>query len=222
MDSPDKYKSSVAFIDLLFNILIGFVFLFIIAFLLINPIAKKGDVVVPAEILITLTWPDDSVDDIDLWVRSPDGQTVGFLKKDAGVMFLDRDDRGVIEETMKVGEEVVTLQLNREVVTIRGRMPGTYNISAHFYKKVTYIEPNFKSYKELPITVEVQKINPYSIIYKQTNIVKSENQISNFYQFTVNDDGYISNVVKSDEDVVPTRIMSGSIDDTMLAPYLPK
>ena len=47
-----KYKSSVAFIDLLFNITIGLAMLFIVAFLLINPITKKGDVIVKAEFII--------------------------------------------------------------------------------------------------------------------------------------------------------------------------
>ena len=41
---PAKYKSTIGFTDLLFNLLVGFVFLFIIAFILINPITKKKDV----------------------------------------------------------------------------------------------------------------------------------------------------------------------------------
>ena len=39
--SDPRYRSSFGFIDLLFNMLIGFVFLFMLAFLLINPVAKK-------------------------------------------------------------------------------------------------------------------------------------------------------------------------------------
>ena len=39
-----SYGSQVAFIDLLFNTLVGFVFLFVMAFILINPIAKKSNV----------------------------------------------------------------------------------------------------------------------------------------------------------------------------------
>ena len=37
----EKFKSTVGFTDLLFNILVGFAFLFIVAFLLIKPEAKK-------------------------------------------------------------------------------------------------------------------------------------------------------------------------------------
>ena len=39
----EKYKSTIGFTDLLFNILVGFAFLFIIAFLLINPEQKNED-----------------------------------------------------------------------------------------------------------------------------------------------------------------------------------
>ena len=39
--NKNKYKSTIGFTDLLFNLLVGFVYLFIIAFILINPIQKK-------------------------------------------------------------------------------------------------------------------------------------------------------------------------------------
>ena len=42
--SNRRQGSNLAFNDLLFNVLIGFVMLFVIAFLLINPIAKKADI----------------------------------------------------------------------------------------------------------------------------------------------------------------------------------
>ena len=41
--SDPRYRSSFGFIDLLFNMLIGFVFLFMLAFLLINPVKKERD-----------------------------------------------------------------------------------------------------------------------------------------------------------------------------------
>jgi hypothetical protein len=41
MFDRNKYNSSIGFTDVLFNILVGFAFLFIVAFLLIKPEAKK-------------------------------------------------------------------------------------------------------------------------------------------------------------------------------------
>ena len=65
MDSP-RFKSTIGFIDLLFNILLGFAFLFIIAFLLIKPEAKKHDFERRAEFVVVLEWDHDASDDIDL------------------------------------------------------------------------------------------------------------------------------------------------------------
>ena len=43
MFDKEKYKSTIGFTDMLFNVLVGFAFLFIVAFLLIKPEAKKED-----------------------------------------------------------------------------------------------------------------------------------------------------------------------------------
>lgn len=206
MDSPDRYKSTIAFTDLLFNILVGFVFLFLIAFLMINPIAKKGDIVVPAEFVISMSWPEDSVDDIDIWTRAPDGSIIGFTKKDSDIMHLDRDDRGIIEDKIEIDGKETIIKINREVVTIRGKMPGEYYVSVHWYRKPVYNLPpkeEFKVYEKIPVTVEVQKINPYSIIYKQTQTFEDEGQVKNYYKFTVDANGNVSKVAETDEDIVP-------------------
>lgn len=205
MDSPDKYKSTIAFTDLLFNILVGFVFLFLIAFLLINPIARKGDVIVPAEFLITLTWPDDSLDDVDLWVRGPDNTTIGFMKKDGGLMHLDRDDRGVIDDTITIDGKESVVKLNREVISIRGKTDGEYRISVHWYHRPNFLSKDngLKAYDQIPITVEVQKINPYSIIYKQTKYLKDQGEVQNFYKFYVDKNGNVTNIIETDESIVP-------------------
>ena len=39
-----KYSSNLAFVDLLFNLILGFVFLFVVSFLLINDPTKKDNV----------------------------------------------------------------------------------------------------------------------------------------------------------------------------------
>ena len=78
MDSNVRFKSSIGFIDLLFNILLGFAFLFIVAFLLIKPEAKKKDFDRRAEFVIILEWDHDAADDLDLYVQDPMGDRVSF------------------------------------------------------------------------------------------------------------------------------------------------
>ena len=80
------------FTDLLFNILVGIVFLFILALLLINPIAKDATVKKKAEWIIEMTWPKENDCDMDLWVMDPDGNIVSFKKKSVGLMHIERDD----------------------------------------------------------------------------------------------------------------------------------
>ena len=53
-----------------------------------------------AEYIITVDWDDSLEDDVDLWVKDPNGEIVSYLKKDAGWLHLDRDDRGVINDTV--------------------------------------------------------------------------------------------------------------------------
>ena len=70
MESKSKYKSSLAFTDLLFNVLIGFVFMFIVAFILINPVQKDAEIEAKAEFMVIMEWDDQSHYDCLLY-RSP-------------------------------------------------------------------------------------------------------------------------------------------------------
>src|SRR4051812_18486876 len=91
------------FYDMLFNMLIAFVFCFIIALMAMNPKASKaGDVPAKAEFMITLSWPDNDPNDLDAWVQGPTGEVVWFRQRDAGLLHLDRDDRGIANDTVVV------------------------------------------------------------------------------------------------------------------------
>ena len=59
MLDKNKFSSAIGFTDMLFNILVGFSFLFIVAFLLIRPDAKKEDFERKAEYVIVLEWNHD-------------------------------------------------------------------------------------------------------------------------------------------------------------------
>ena len=89
MAYDSRYVSNVAFTDLLFNIVVGLAFLFLLAFILMNPIAKEKDVEEKSDFIIVLTWDDESGDDIDLWVRDPLGHILSFRNRGVGMMHLD-------------------------------------------------------------------------------------------------------------------------------------
>jgi|TARA_B100000073_G_scaffold158318_1_gene130727 hypothetical protein len=197
----DRYKTSIAFIDLLFNITIGLAMLFIIAFLLINPIAKKGDIIVNAEFIITMSWPKDSKDDIDLYVMDPAGNIVYFRDKDNGLMHLDRDDLGDKNDQVSTDAGIISFELNEEHLTIRGIVPGEYIINAHWYSKATYSFKNsegetYKPKDEIPVTIKVEKLNPYKIVYVGTKTFSKAGEEQTFLRFYVNAEG---NVTKKNE-----------------------
>ena len=193
----DRYKSSVAFIDLLFNITIGLAMLFIIAFLLINPIAKKGDVIVNAEFIITMSWPKDSKDDIDLYVMDPAGNIVYFRDKDNGLMHLDRDDLGDKNDQISTDSGIISFNLNEEHLTIRGIVPGEYIVNAHWYSKATYSFKNSEGNEytpndEIPVTIKVEKLNPYKVIFVDTKTFSKAGEDQTYLRFYVDTDGKVT------------------------------
>jgi|TARA_B100000073_G_scaffold158319_1_gene130730 hypothetical protein len=193
----DRYKSSVAFIDLLFNITIGLAMLFIIAFLLINPIAKKGDVIVNAEFIITMSWPKDSKDDIDLYVMDPAGNIVYFRDKDNGLMHLDRDDLGDKNDQISTDSGIISFNLNEEHLTIRGIVPGEYIVNAHWYSKATYSFKNSEGNEytpndEIPVTIKVEKLNPYKVIFVDTKTFSKAGEEQTYLRFYVDTDGKVT------------------------------
>jgi len=147
-----RFRSTDPFIDLLFNALLGFTFLFLVSVMFMNPEARKGRVNLKAEYIISVTWPDKLTDDIDLWVQDPIGETVSFLRKDAGWLHLDRDDRGEINDTIVVDGKELIYPINQEVVTIRGIIPGEYIVNLYYYRAA---EP-----RPVEALVKVEKVNP--------------------------------------------------------------
>ena len=128
-----RYHTNLPFLDLLFNVLIGFVFLFIVSFLLINPIAKRADIEVKAEFLITVFWPDNLEDDVDIYVEDPAGNLVWFKSREPGLMHLDRDDLGKRNDEVVTAAGTILFPENREIVTLRGIVPGEYVVNVHCY-----------------------------------------------------------------------------------------
>ena len=88
MFDKNKYKSTIGFTDMLFNILVGFAFLFIVAFLLIKPEQKKEDFERRAEFVVVMEWDHDQPDDIDLYVRDPIGKIASFRTPNVNFMQL--------------------------------------------------------------------------------------------------------------------------------------
>jgi hypothetical protein len=176
------------FTDLLFNALLGFTLLFMIAITAINPPAKKqGDIPAKAELIVTTTWADGLKDDVDTWVEAPDGEIVWYRNPDGGLLHLDRDDRGAENDTLLVDGAPVVNPLNQEVVTVRGLIPGDYVVNLHRY--------HADGSNVLPVQVNVVKVNPrLEVVFYDTVDLAAQGTERTAVRFTIARDGSVSGI----------------------------
>ena len=183
----EKYKSTIGFIDLLFNILVGFAFLFIVAFILIKPESKKKDFERRAEYIVVLEWDKGVPDDLDLYVRDPLGGLVSFRYPRVNFSHLDKDDLGSRNDSVIMSDGTLkTIPINREVVTIRGIIPGEWIINAHYYSSYNLIRTKDRA---LNVKVELHKVNPYSILGIWEKKYYRKGQEETFVRFTIDTKG---------------------------------
>ena len=175
-----------AFTDLLFNALLGFVFMFAMAFMMISNPEKSGNIDSKAEMLITIRWPDNHPDDVDAVVEDPRGELVWYYNRDSGLMHLDRDDRGLFADQIEISGATVRNPLNQETVTVRGIQAGEYVVNLlHF--KANYNEP-------LDVSVKIEKLNPsVSVIYYGEHQLNGSGDEKTAIRFTLDTEGNLLN-----------------------------
>ena len=184
-----KYHADTAFLDLLFNSLIGFVALFFLAYMLINPEQKESkNVEAKAEFIITVDWPQEYDDDIDVYVEDPEGHLVSFRRREDGLMHLDRDDLGHRNDTIETQFGTVKYGENREIVTIRGIIPGEYVVNIHAYKK--------EGSEPIPVTVVLDKINPFSTVVREVVEIRITGDEKTAFRFVLDKDGDVKSFNK--------------------------
>lgn len=175
------------FTDLLFNTLIGFMLLFFVAIIFLNPAKKSATVDLNAEYLIVVTWADNNPDDVDTWIEDPNGGIAWFRNRSAGLVHLDRDDRGMLNDTLTVNGEKIENPLNQEVAAIRGLVPGEYTVNLHYYETVTQ--------KPVDVSVRIARVNPvYEIFYNASVNLPQKGDEVTAVRFTLLSDGSITGI----------------------------
>jgi hypothetical protein len=126
--------------------------MFFIVLLAVSPDSKDGKIDSKAEFIITMDWPDNHPDDLDLFVQDPVGNIVWYRHREAGFLTLDRDDRGGNNDFVMVNGKKIPSPIREEIVTVRGIVPGEYTVNVS----------HFQANTEQPVvaTVKVQKLNP--------------------------------------------------------------
>ena len=161
-----------------------------------NPEAKSGIIDPKAEYIITITWEDNSTDDIDTWIEDPDGRIIWFRNAEAGLIHLDRDDRGKLNDTIIINGEVVENPLNQEIVTIRGVVKGEYVVNLHFYASETG--------KPADVNVRLVKVNPtLEVVYYGIVKLEKVGTEKTAVRFTIGRDGKVSKL-----NFIPKQLVS--------------
>jgi hypothetical protein len=137
---------------MLFKALQVVAFLFFLALLAISPDSKEGKIDSKAEFIITMDWPDNHPDDLDLFVQDPLGNIAWYRHREAGFLTLDRDDRGGMNDFIVVNGRKIPSPIREEIVTVRGIVRGEYTVNVSHFQATTG-EP-------VEATVKVQKLNP--------------------------------------------------------------
>ena len=195
----EKTESQSAFTDLLFNSLLGFAFMFAIAFMLISDPSEGGKIESKAEILISVRWPDKHPDDVDAIVESPEGGLVWYHNRDTGLMHLDRDDRGIFADKMNINGAELSNPINQETVTIRALQSGEYVVNLLHYQ-ANYDKP-------LKVDVKVEKLNPeVELVYYGSHELKGVGDEQTAVRFYVDSKKNISNVNQ-----MPKRLLTKAL-----------
>ena len=170
-------------------------FLFFLALLAMNPEAKEGKIESKAEFIITMTWPDEHPDDIDLYAEDPLGNIVWYHVREAGFMVLDRDDRGGLNNSIVVDGKRMSSPIRQETVSIRGIVPGEYTVNINHYLATTG--------RPVPVSVKVEKVNPtVEVIYYDTLNLDHIGQEATAVRFKVADNGSVTDVNHRDKSLI--------------------
>ncbi|OCC00503.1 hypothetical protein BA190_33835 [Labrys sp. WJW] len=181
----------------LFKALQVVAFLFFIALVIVAPKADNGKVDSKAEFLISMDWPDNHPDDMDIFVQDPLGNVVWYRRREAGFMLLDRDDRGGLNDFVMVNGSKVPTATRQELVSIRGFVAGDYTINVYHFTALTG--------RAVPVTVTLQKLNPkVTIVGKETLEVVDGGTEKTALRFTMDERGAVTKVSQTQKSILQT------------------
>jgi len=182
---------------MLFKALQVIAFLFFIALLAISPDAKEGKIDSKAEFIITLDWPDNHPDDLDLFVQDPIGNIAWYRHREAGFLTLDRDDRGGANDFIVVNGNKIPSPIREEIVTVRGIVAGEYTVNISHFQATTS--------QPVAATVKVQKLNPTAqVVFDDKVMVDHTGDEKTALRFKLDAEGKVIDVHRRPKSLLAT------------------
>jgi hypothetical protein len=182
---------------MLFKALQVIAFLFVIALLAVSSDSKEGKIDSKAEFLITMDWPDNHPDDLDLFVQDPTGNIAWYRHREAGFLTLDRDDRGGANDFIMVNGKKISSPIREEIVTVRGIVPGEYTVNISHFQATTGAP--------VTATVKVQKLNPTAqVIFDDKLTVDHTGDEKTALRFRLDTEGKVIDVQQRPKSLLET------------------
>lgn len=165
-------------VDLLFILLLIFISLFFLSFAMVNePKEKEDQAKNDNNILVTMRWNTDN--DMDLWLRLPDGRHVGYNNRDEPPAHLDVD---VVawRKYRRPDNTEYTIENNEEIITIRDTLEGEYVVNVHYYSahRIDPMQP-------IEVEIMVQDVENGKIVYADSKKINMTQKETNFLRFSV-------------------------------------
>lgn len=200
MDDFGLYPREEAFDPLgvmLFKALQVVAFLFFLALLAVSPESKDGKIDTKAEFIITMDWPDNHPDDLDLFVQDPAGNIAWYRHREAGFLTLDRDDRGGVNDFITVNGRKIPSPIREEIVTVRGILAGEYTVNVSHFQATTG--------QPVPVNVKVQKLNPVAqVVFDDKLTLDHTGEERTAVRFMVDAEGKVTNVEQRQKSLLET------------------
>ncbi len=171
-----SYDFSTPLGDVVFNLVVFLIFI-IFLFTLLPKEKKKQEsqtIQIGGNIFVSVRWPDDAPQDIDLWIKGPDGTAVGYSNRTSSTWSYLRDD---------LGADVFSPE-NYELAVTQGVPPGKYVVNLHFFS-------NHGGSLNVPVKAEVVlKKTPDAdkeVIFKGEVIIKNVGDEITIVQFQIDE-----------------------------------
>lgn len=176
-DSLEDDTTGTTFRDVILLALIGFVAMVVMLLPHIHKAKTDAeDYKPPGNVIVEMHWPDDMPYDVDLWVKAPEHEPVGFWNQGNDVLNLLRDD---------LGEGRDASNRNYEMIFSRGIPAGEFVVNVHMYGPLP-------AGVEVPVRVVVAVREKYGTTRQllQTTVkLRYRNQEETAYRFRLTKEG---------------------------------
>jgi hypothetical protein len=170
------------------NMMLGFMCMFVLALAMMNvqSQAKNNEIESKAEFVITVVWSPESDADVDVYVEDPQNNLVFFKRREDGLMHLNRDDQGHVNDMVVTTDGRIVYNENRETVMIRGFIPGEYVVNVHMYRG---------GFKPIDVIVRLDKIRPATTtVVTKSVVLNYDGDEKTVFRFIVDKAGEVTNI----------------------------